>query len=366
MQQALDQVRADLGSDAVILNTRTIERGRFLGFRRGPVIEICASPDVRVRAAAPRAVPSPMARLTPDPRTAPVGPATQAVLQSLALLRKEVAALQNQPSDSGAFPTPLRAHYRHLVDRGVNAALARQYLREVHDQFSAADLADALKVRCRLREFMGDAIQVTGAFELQPSGPTVIALLGPTGVGKTTTIAKLAAQYAITERRKVGLITTDTYRIAAVEQLRVYAEILRLPLEVAMTPAELQTAIARFRDMDVVLIDTPGRSPHDAVKLHELEGLLAAAHAHYVALCLSATTQNDDVPNIVERFSIVPLSSIVLTKLDETPRPGWILNTCTAVEAPIAYVTMGQNVPDDIEVADARRLVTRVLGEGAV
>lgn len=358
MQQALDQVRADLGRDALILNTRTIERGGLFRLWQRPQVEIYASPDVRLR---PPPAPAP-AR---GPRAAPQAPAGPALVEALTALRKQVAALAEQSIESGSFPTPLRAHYRQLVDRGVNAALARQYLRQIHDRFSAADVADALKVRMQLTEYMRAGIRVTGAFALQPKGPTVIALLGPTGVGKTTTIAKLAAQYAITDRRRVGLVTADTYRIAAVEQLRVYAEILQLPLEVVMTPSELQAALARFQDKDVILIDTAGRSPTDATKLHELEGILQAAQPHYAVLCVSATTHSDDVPAIVDRFTLVPLSSIVLTKLDETMRPGWILNTCTAVEAPLAYITTGQNVPDDIEVADAGRLVARVLGEEA-
>ena len=358
MQQALDQVRADLGRDAVILNTRTIDTGGLFRFWRRSQVEIYASPDVRLRPPAPGRTPAPAAARPTAPE-----PDRQALFQALSTLQKQVAALAEDSGDTGSFPTHLRAHYRQIVDRGVNAALARRYLRQIHDQFSAAEVADALKVRVQLTEYMRDEISVTGAFTLRSGGPTVIALLGPTGVGKTTTIAKLAAQYAITDRCRVGLVTADTYRIAAVEQLRVYAEILQLPLEVVMTPSELQAALARFQDKDVVLIDTAGRSPNDATKLHELEGILHTAQPHYAALCLSATTHSDDVLSIVERFSLVPLSSIVLTKLDETTRPGWILNTCEAVDAPIAYVTTGQNVPDDIEVADAGRLVARVLGE---
>lgn len=368
MQQALERVRADLGQDAVILNTRTVRRA-FLGIPRKPHVEIFASVDARVTPRVPRP-PAARPRSAPPPSGDRPGacadPAVpRAVLEELAALRTHVDHLVAEGGGGSSFPTPLRAHYRHLVDRGVNAALARRLLRRIHDGFSAAEQADALKVRLQLIEDIRAAIPVHGRIPVRATGPTVIGLLGPTGVGKTTTIAKLAAQYALSDRRTVGLITADTYRIAAVEQLRVYAEIIDVPLEVAMTPGEMRAALARFHDRDVVLIDTPGRSPQDTTSLAELRALVEAARPDHAALCVSATTHADEVPNIVARFGVVPPQSLILTKLDETLHPGWVLNTCAALATPVTYVTTGQNVPDDIEVADSTRLVSRILGDEA-
>lgn len=360
MQLALERVRADLGGDAVILNTRTVERGGLFRLLRRPMVEIYASADVTARPRMPR--PPASTGGTEPPRTM-AGPAPRELLDELEGLRKQIDALVSERADSVTFPTPLRSYYTQLIDRGVHAAVARRYLREIHDQFSAADHADALKVRLQLIDFMKTDLRVHGPFALRHDRPTVMAAVGPTGVGKTTTIAKLAAYYAITERRRVGLITVDTYRIAAVEQLRVYAEIMGLPLEVAMTPAELKAGLQRLHEMDVVLMDTAGRSPHDATKLHELEAMLAAAKPDHTVLCLSSTTQVDEIPGIVERFAVAPLTSVILTKVDETLRPGWILNACSSVQLPLVYLTTGQNVPDDIELAEATRLVSRILGE---
>ena len=190
----------------------------------------------------------------------------------------------------------------------------------------------------------------------------VVALVGPTGVGKTTTIAKLAANYRLREKRRVGLITVDTYRVAAVEQLRTYADIIDLPMEVVATPREMREAVARMSHLDLVLMDTAGRSPRDEVKIQELKSMLAEAEPDDVHLVLSSTAgakasspPRNDSPTWARPRCCSPSS---------TKPPAWDtwFRSCARADLPMSYLTDGQNVPDDIQVAERRRLAYMLLG----
>jgi flagellar biosynthesis protein FlhF len=205
-------------------------------------------------------------------------------------------------------------------------------------------------------------ICVTGPINVTPGLRRIVALVGPTGVGKTTTIAKLAANFRLREKRRVGLITVDTYRIAAVEQLRTYADIIDLPMEVVSTPKEMRAAVARLSNLDLILIDTAGRSPRDEVRIQELKSLLAEASADEVHLVLSSIGSATNLAKTAERFAEVGTTALLLTKLDESAGLGNLLPLLRASKLPLSYVTNGQNVPDDIQAADQRRLARMVLG----
>ena len=189
-----------------------------------------------------------------------------------------------------------------------------------------------------------------------------MALVGPTGVGKTTTIAKLAANYRLREKRRVGLITVDTYRVAAVEQLRTYADIIDLPMEVVATPREMREAVARMSHLDLVLMDTAGRSPRDEIKIQELKSMLGEAEPDDVHLVLSSTAGAKSLIGTTERFAEVGTTAILLTKLDEANSLGHLVSLVRECRLPISYLTDGQNVPDDIQVAERRRLAYMLLG----
>jgi flagellar biosynthesis protein FlhF len=199
---------------------------------------------------------------------------------------------------------------------------------------------------------------------LEPGEQRIVALVGPTGVGKTTTIAKLGAEFRVRQRKRVGLVTVDTYRIAAVEQLRTYADILDLPMEVVATPREMRGAIQRMADLDLIMVDTAGRSPRDAVQLQELKAMLAEARAHEAHLVLSTVASNLSLTKTIEQFHGVGITSLVLTKFDEAHGLGHLIDLLRTKRLPISYVTHGQNVPDDIAPAARRELAMAIIGRG--
>ncbi|MBE6062737.1 MAG: flagellar biosynthesis protein FlhF [Clostridium butyricum] len=205
--------------------------------------------------------------------------------------------------------------------------------------------------------FERDILVATGKFKGK------VALVGPTGVGKTTTIAKLAGRLALVDKKKVGLITIDTYRIGAIEQLKTYAEIMNIPFKVVITIKEMGEAIEEMSDCDVILIDTTGRSSKNTMQISELRAFIEKADPDYVNMVVSATTKNKDIKTILNGYSDLGYDSVIITKLDETTVYGSIYNIAKRANKPISFITVGQNVPDDIKIPEKEELARFILGE---
>jgi len=180
---------------------------------------------------------------------------------------------------------------------------------------------------------------------------------------KTTTVAKLAATCKLRENRSVTLITTDTYRIGAVDQLRTYAEVIGIPLKVVMTPAEKVDALKAIGETDVVLIDTAGRSPNDVRKIEEINAFIQAASPHETHLVLSSTSSEQVLLRTIDRFADVPTNRVIFTKLDEAVHFGTIVNVMRRLGKRLSFITTGQEVPDHIERGEPSRIARLLLGE---
>ncbi len=242
------------------------------------------------------------------------------------------------------------------VPEGLAARLARR-IRELHGG-EPASLGLA-------REAIERTISEHVDFDPSPWRRRVVVLAGPTGVGKTTTIAKLAAREALIRGRRVGLVTLDTYRIAGAEQLEHYAEMIGVPVEVAHDARSFEVALRRLHEADLVLVDTAGRSPRDPWATEELASVLAGAEEPVaVWLCLAAATPHPELRALVERHAVLEPQRLLATKLDEAVRPGGVLGAHAELGRPIVWFTTGQRVPEDIEAAGAERLAALLCGEG--
>lgn len=393
MSEALSQVKSSMGPTAVILHTRTFRRHCWLGLRRREVVEITAGkglsvPDRGSRRAmpvrsqvlvaangkpAPLAVrPAPLA-VRPAPQAgrqllespAGQGAAMLGLTEEISNIKSLVKDLVKQARQQRApqVPEELFEFYTQLVDNEVEQELAAEIIKQLSRQLRPEHLRQGDFVREKLSELIERLLPASGPIvRSKAAGPQVVALIGPTGVGKTTTIAKLAANLRLREKRRIGLITIDTYRIAAIDQLRKYADIIGSPLRVTASPEELREAVASMRDQDFILIDTAGRSPNDALKLSELKTFLSAANPDEVHLVLATTASQDCVELALSRFSEVRGDKIIFTKLDEAAHLGVILNVVHKLNKSLSYVTTGQDVPDDIEVGRGRRLARMILG----
>ncbi|HEV7300473.1 MAG TPA: flagellar biosynthesis protein FlhF [Tepidisphaeraceae bacterium] len=398
MAEALSQVKTAMGHDAVILHTRTFVTRQWLGLRRREMVEITAGKGLNVgERSARRAAQTPRVATTVGagtysrqtllngpaavlataraPETSPRqnfldspaagNAAIHGITQDMGSLKAMVADLVKQTRAAGApqVPEDLLEYYTQMVGNQVAEELAADVLKTIQRQSRPEMLQNGEFVREKIAEQLEKLIPTSGGIRRTKTvGPHIVALIGPTGVGKTTTLAKLAANLKLRERHKVGLITLDTYRIAAVDQLRKYADIIGSPLRVVSTGDELREAIASMDDCEYILIDTAGRSPRDAMKLNELKGLLAVAEPDEVHLVLTATASADSVQMAITKFSEVRVDKIIFTKLDEAAHVGVVLNAVRKVNKGLSYITTGQDVPDDIEVGRGRRLAQMILG----
>ncbi|MCB9848451.1 MAG: flagellar biosynthesis protein FlhF [Phycisphaeraceae bacterium] len=417
---ALSDIKRDLGPDAVILHTRSCKEGGILGFRARRVVEITASSAVNVvhplarkgKAAPSRSTATDRVRKAyggaPSPAppagdpvvemavaasasadtaqlnasaTAQVSPSAPAPAHEQHLIARELASIRSMvgqalrsssPASTGGMPEALFRNYLAMIESEVARELADHIVGEVRQELTTEQLesdenAVSRAVLTRLERLIPVADTPPASGALATDGrPRTIALVGPTGVGKTTTIAKLAAIYKLRHGKRVGLVTTDTYRIAAVEQLRTYANIIGIDLRVALTPREMQAACAAHADCDVLLIDTAGRSQRDATKLDDLKSFLEAAKPHETHLVLSGASSEAVIVEAAQRFALASPDRVIFTKLDEMVHFGVIVNAARSIGAQLSYVTTGQEVPDHIEPGSANRLARLILGVGEV
>lgn len=429
MAEALRQVKAELGPDAMILSTKKEKQGGILGFFSKQVVKVTAAIDPHRPAP-----PSPaVVRERPERERTAKEEFENSMLAPLArelrelrerveqLSKREEEQRQRQPEasaagDEGGKPGEVAGINLNSIPRqdleeikklllntltrnqGGDAVQTVQWpdgggqpsqessalaadgeevtplARELERQGIDHEVMDKIiatintlpaeqeeqSISGRLGAAFGRLIKFTGMLRLKKNAPRIIALVGPTGVGKTTTTAKLAAMYALNRGNKVALVTMDIFRVGAVEQLKTYTKIMGIPLEVASTPKELERAVERHADCDLILVDTAGRSHKDTEKLDEMKVFLEGIQSD-IYLCLSATTKDRELEEILKRFSVFEVSKVVFTKLDECESFGCIVNLLLKANLQIAYFTTGQRVPEDIEVATSDKLAELIL-----
>jgi flagellar biosynthesis protein FlhF len=291
------------------------------------------------------------------------------ILKELDLMKALLSRIQRQgmPPAQLHLPPSLLELYGDLVANDVEPLIALRLCeyaqRALTDQDGDASMGavDPERARLFLRRVIADFIPVAPPIQLDPGKMRVAALVGPTGVGKTTTLAKLAAYAQLHLKQKVALLTLDTYRMAAVDQLQQYAQILQVPLHVALTVEDLRSALRFYQDRALVLIDTPGHSPKDTDTLNQLRGLLDELPEVETHLVLSATTKPRDLAEIALRYEPLRPTRLLFTKLDETSTYGPILSTLARVKKPLSYLGTGQEVPDALELATSRRVADLIL-----
>ncbi|MCC6494351.1 MAG: flagellar biosynthesis protein FlhF [Pirellulales bacterium] len=392
MPQALDLVRRELGPEAMVLHTRELHGGLLGRMFRGRSYEIAATPypppanrAARGENSEPRgreSVQQQTPAIQPTPALAREGPARGArslegpptqprfvhidpsnIDAQIAELQSLVEQLRARTAESPSHNLP--PALQNLLNELGEAEFEEPFACELLDRVRrdpALDPRDLRAVRARLVQEIENELTVSGPIRAATGAGRIVALVGPTGVGKTTTIAKLAANYRLRDNRRVGLITVDTYRIAAVEQLRTYAEIIDLPMEVVSTPREVREAVERMRDYDLILMDTAGRSPRDEVRIRELRTMLAEARPDEVHLVLSSAASSRGLTAAVDNFAPAGVTSLIITKLDEATGLGGLVTLARHSRLPLSYLTNGQNVPDDITVAERRQLARMILG----
>lgn len=372
LQDAMSKVKTDMGKEAVILHTRKFKEGGFLGFFGRQMFEVMAAIEETV------VVPEPASKPLAQPRLKPLASVAATVqetpvdnddlteeIQEMKSLMEEMLNQMEHQREAKNYPPPVQKVFQQLLDSEVEEKVAHRLVKDLLKQCPDGNFADTGTACETLEKSILKLLKRPRPinFKKKDDRQQAIALVGPTGVGKTTTIAKLAATFAIVDKKKVALITADTYRVAAVEQLKTYGEIIGIPVEVIYTAQELTQAMARHKEKDLILIDTAGRSHRNTVQMAELKTLMDAAQPTVTYLVLSATTKYRDMLDIADSYVDFSVNAMIFTKLDETSSLGAVLNIVNKTQKYLSYVTVGQNVPDDIEVADPVKIARMIARE---
>lgn len=383
--EAILSAKEEMGSNAVVLSIKTIKQRGFRRLFKKDMVEVTAALEDKTTASLPVNKVNIAIRedeekklirkdiIDEEKKSSAIEEKLdnlQSILESRMseTVEKEIQQeKETVSSEKNVNFTYIQLIYHQLLENEVEEKYINQIISEIEASLKKENNLDTIlaAVYQKIILKLGSPALITA----KEKEPEIVFFVGPTGVGKTTTIAKVASDFKLDKGLKVAMITSDTYRIAAVEQLRTYANILDVPLQVVYTIEELNTAMENFKDYDLILVDTAGRSHKNQEQCMEMLHLvndtsIPEGFQKRVYLVLSAATKYRDLLNIVEVYQAIGEYNLIFTKLDETSALGNLLNIKLQTNASLSYVTSGQTVPDDISIIDAQKLAKNLLGGG--
>lgn len=383
LKEATEMMKKELGDDAIILGTRRIRQPGIFGFLKPELIEIVGAieeekfqiknedhpgnpvellrkmtSEIEARRKIQQNDEKAEAEFFDRYNYSEIKSEIEEVKQTL----NEIAE-HFKYKNSIQYPPILKRAFMNLVEKEVEEELANKIVRAVLTKLSGEELKDEKIVENEVLNVISSILKFTKPVKPLRRKTFVLAFVGPTGVGKTTTVAKLAAIYKLFENARVALISADTYRIAAIEQLQTFANIANIPMDVAYTPEDMARLVRKHQDKDIILIDTVGRNQRQSEHISELAKFIKSANPDEVHLVLSATSSYRNMLDVYNRFKSLVPNRLIFSKVDEAVCLGYILNVAYKTKLPISYITTGQNVPDDIAVAEPRVIANLIYKE---
>lgn len=353
MSEAMQKIRYDLGSNAIIVSQRKIRRKGLIGFFCKKIVEVTAAiesdkkyEEIKVEPVTNTPIINNQIKSKDEINS------NGEILREIKKINEKINNLNNNKEEIENTKIKIKTKTESILE---NSDVIDKVIKKVVSRVNnnKLQISEMEKSKIVIEKMIPKG---------KEEGESRIVLVGPTGVGKTTTIAKLAGRFSIQEKKKVGLITIDTYRIGAVDQLRTYAEIIKIPFQVVYNVNDMDKALEKLKDCEIILVDTTGRNCKNMMQLSELRSYIEKVGTDNINLVLSATTKNKDLEAIINGYKVLNYKQIIITKLDETTTYGSLLNAIEASKKPISYVTTGQTVPDDILKLSPREIANLVLG----
>ena len=369
LPEAMNKIRSEFGMDAVIMHQKKTRKRGLAGLFGAKIFEVTAAIEETKHNESKKRIEK---TIEIEKTRQQNEVAMEKIFSELNQMKDILGRLtENNEKVDISCSKELETAYNELSEiqrkmqtQGVKSSVITKILRALLDKLSETELHDPVCIeRAAERELIAMLGKVEPLLLDDQKKPKIIALVGPTGVGKTTTIAKLAANFALYEKKDVLLITADTYRIAAQEQLKTYGDIMNLPVAVVFTPSDFAKTIAENQQRDLIILDTAGRSQKNTMHLNEIKGFIDAVPDVETFLCISLNTKMEDISEIVEKFKETKIDKYIFTKVDETNSYGSALNVIHDTGKALSYLTNGQDVPDDIEIADLKKIAKLILRE---
>jgi len=378
MKEAMKLIKEELGPDAMILSSRKVVKNNSFGLFSRPIIEVTAAieEDDRVKKGKKTVgvnvnTPNPPQNTQEQPKdldrivelinTLGLNK-FDGLINDITEIKKQMIEMKSSMKENIMVDLtgPIRDFYNLMIKNGIDEVIAYKFLKKIEKRASHGLTPNQIKNL--IMQLMSELIPIEKDY-FSSSKRKVLAFVGPTGVGKTTTIAKVAANLSLKLKKSVALITIDNFRIGAVEQLKTYAEIVNIPLRVASTPNELERIIQECKEFDYVFIDSMGRSQFDDDQIGDLMKFLEVSPAIKVSLVLSMSSNHAEMMDTYDRYSKLLPEFLVFTKLDETRYFGPLVNLPIKKKTPVMLLSKGQNVPDDMEVPDGKKIAGKILNE---
>ncbi|AWZ48210.1 flagellar biosynthesis protein FlhF [Clostridiaceae bacterium 14S0207] len=362
MSEGMARIKSEIGQDAIIISQKKVRQKGLKGFFSPKLIEITVSSEgaKKINSRTNNPVSNSIANKNIN-RSISKGTSfnnNENLKEEVTDMKKLLYAMySNMNTEDMKKGEVLKNYKEFLLSKDVSSEFTAKIIEDLKPKGANEEKLEKELIKKSIINMM------SWEFCNNEAKQGIFAFVGPTGVGKTTTIAKLAGKYTLLYKKKVGLITVDTYRIGAVEQLKTYAEIMNIPFSVVFNIKEMEDAIKKMQDCDVILVDTTGRSSKNLMQLQELRAFVNKTNADRTYLVLSSTTKLSDISSIIEGYKILNYNNLILTKLDETTTYGSILNVINQSGVPLSYLTTGQSVPEDIKNLNKEQLLDLILGE---
>jgi len=347
-EEAIEKIRNDQGNESMILNSRPIRKKGIRGFFAQPMVEFVvasAGDDVVANSSTIK-----------DDVAEVMDSKMKGLETQLGEMTKAIETFSFNVNNQGVDDDELGKFYDVLMRNDVKQELALKLYSRAKKLFISG-----ITYKDSIVQVLGDCLGIPDGLVLNETGQTVVVLIGPTGVGKTTSLAKLAAIYSLQKNLKAAFITADVYRIGAVEQLKTYADIMGIPMEVIPNVSEVSAAMQKHADAEIIFIDTPGKSPTDDQHSADMQTLIELSNANNVFLTVSATSNVESLKKIFKTYENIEDYKLIVTKTDEASAESILLNISNISDAPISYLAFGQNVPNDIEPMNPEKLIQIVL-----